>query len=185
MKYLLNIFLLLPIFIFAQPRGNTNAVDSIGYIKLGGQWFKKEYRASEVPEVYTTEDSLVAKTLVREQLDLSRQLREAYLDWRKTERYYKNRLRQNKSEYKKHFNDNISVDSLVDSKELIGNWLLNNEAITISKTLRVKSNKIDFVSDVQFDLVIGSEKKTFFKLEDNWVTDDELYKLRKVKAIKR
>lgn len=185
MKYLLNIFLLLPIFIFAQPRGFNVGIDSISYTKVGGAWVKKEHRASEIPQVYTTEDSLVKKALVNEQLELSRQLREGYLNWRNFERSYIARLRQNRNEYKKHFEGNINVDSLVNSKELIGSWLLNNEAITITKTLKIKTNSINFISDVQFEVILDGKKKTFFKLEDNWITDDELYKLVKVKVINK
>lgn len=185
MKYLLNIFLLLPIFIFAQPRGSTMGIDSISYTKVAGEWIRKEHRSTETPQVYTTEDSLVAKALINEQIELSRQLREGYLNWRSFERGYVARLRQNKNEYKKHFASNLSVDSLVNPKSLTGNWLLNDEPITITNTLRIKTNKINFISDVQFEVVLDGKKKTFFKLQDNWVTDDELYKLVKVKIINK
>lgn len=178
-------YIIYTIFILCFPALLPAQIDSVTYTKVGTEWLRREHKSEEVPTPYTTEDSLVAKTLIREQLDLSRQYREAYLQWRKTQRAYTSRLRQNKAEYKKHFNGNLPIDSLVNSKELLGKWLLNDELITIAKKLEIKSAKINFISDVQFEVVIDGKKENFFKLEENWITDDEVYKLVKVRQINR
>ena len=180
MKYLIIIIVgLFPLFSFAQ-RG-SNKIDSISYTKVNGNWIKREYRSEDTPEVFTTIDSLVAKTLVNTQLELSRQLREGYINWREFEKSYRTRIVQNRREYKKNFSGNINVDSLVNAQQLIGNWLLNEEPITITKTFRIKTNKIDFISDLHFEVIIAGTKKTFFKLENNWESDDQMYKLIEVK----
>lgn len=185
MKYLIIIIGLFPLFLLAQPRGNATGIDSISYIKVAGEWLRKEHRPEEVPQVYTTDDEVVARSLEREYIDLSRQYRQTYLNWKKEEKDYQVRLRQIKKEYKKHFASNLNVDSIADSKQLIGNWLFNGELITVAKKLEIKSAKVEFISDVHFEVNIAGVKRTFFLRGDNWVTDNELYKLEKVKQVNK
>lgn len=179
MKYL--IFFLFPIFSYAQQ-------DSVVYEKVGKVWFKVTYsteqrplapRTSVVKDPYTEEDTLIQAILLRDILNKGRQ----YADWKERkdeeEKGYLLAIRQAEKQYMKLYGKKPDLDSLSQSKDLIGTWLLNNKEISITKQLKLEGQDVNFVSETTFWVILNGKREYFFKRKDSWVSDN--YKLIPVK----
>lgn len=166
MKYLLLI--LLPIFSYAQQ-------DSVVYEKRDTQWYKiivriEGQKKTTIEEPYTSVDSLIKNTLIRELQDYSRQYRAFKLSTEKQEKDYLLKLRQADKQYRTLYNTRPNLDSLSNSKQLIGTWLLDGVEISITKQLRLLTASINFVSEDVF-WVTNNGREYFFKRGKNWVSD--------------
>jgi len=166
MKYLLLI--LLPIFSYAQQ-------DSTFYEKRDTQWYKITVRTEGLSKTtteqpYTTVDSLIKLTLLRDLLDAGRQYRAFKLQTEEQEKDHLLKLRQADRQYRLLYNKRPDLDSLSNAKQLIGTWLLDGVEISITKQLRLLTASINFVSENVF-WVTNSGREYFFKQGKNWISD--------------
>lgn len=166
MKYL--ILILLPIFSYAQQ-------DSTFYEKRDTQWYKITVRIDGLSKTtteqpYTTVDSLIKLTLLRDLVDAGRQYREFKLQTEEREKDYLLKLRQADRQYRTLYSTRPNLDSLSNAKQLIGTWLLDGVEISITKQHRLLTASINFVSENVF-WVTNSGREYFFKRGKNWISD--------------
>ena len=170
MKYLLLV--LLPIFSYAQQ-------DSVVYEKRDSVWFKLTYSTETTDlgtkkvlteDPYTKVDSLVKLSLIRELQDRARQYNQWKTKAEDTEKDYLLKLRQADRQYRTLYTTRPNLDSLSNSKQLIGTWLLDGVEISITKQLKLLTASINFVSENVF-WVTNSGREYFFKRGKNWISD--------------
>jgi len=179
MKYLLLV--LLPIFSYAQQ-------DSTFYEKRDTQWYRINVRIegqkkTTTEEPYTTIDSLIKHTLVTELHDAGQQYREFRLRSEEQERDYLLRLRNADRQYRTLYGKRPDLDSLSNSKQLIGTWLLDGVEISITKQLKLLTASINFVSEDVF-WVTNSGREYFFKRGKNWISDKRKLEPKTTRKIK-
>lgn len=180
MKYLLLVFL--PIFSYAQQ-------DSTFYEKRDTQWYKITVRIdglkkTTTEEPFTTIDSLIRRTLINELHDASKQYREFRLRSEEQEKDYLLRLRNADRQYRTLYNTRPNLDSISNTKQLIGTWLLDGVEISITKQLRLLTASINFVSENVF-WVNNNGKEYFFKRGKSWISDRRKLEPKPTRTIKR
>lgn len=137
-----------------------------------------------ITEPFTDVDSLMGNVLYNEYTDASRQYKQAIAVWEEQEKGYLLRIRQAERQYKRFTGENIKgkVESNFDFTELLGDWLLNDKAITIDAKLEIGKKPIKILSDQQFTVEIDKEQRVFNRIKaGRWVAKDERYKLERVK----
>ena len=183
MKYLLLV--LLPIFSYAQQ-------DSVVYEKRDSVWFKLTYSTETTDlgtkkvlteDPYTKVDSLVKLSLIRELQDRARQYNQWKTKAEETEKDYLLKLRQADRQYRTLYTTRPNLDSLSNSKQLIGTWLLDGVEISITKQLKLLTASINFVSEDVF-WVTNSGREYFFKRGKNWISDKRKLKPKTTRNIK-
>ena len=183
MKYLLLV--LLPIFSYAQQ-------DSVVYEKRDSVWFKLTYSTETTDlgtkkvlteDPYTKVDSLVKLSLIRELQDRARQYNQWKTKAEDTEKDYLLKLRQADRQYRTLYTTRPNLDSLSNSKQLIGTWLLDGVEISITKQLKLLTASINFVSEDVF-WVTNSGREYFFKRGKNWISDKRKLEPKTTRTIK-
>lgn len=184
MKNLLYLFLLLPIFLAAQPTRSQQ--DSVVYQKIAGLWYKTTYvkqgtRKVIITDEYTDKDTLVYNALKNDVTEAAYQ----YQLWKeKTEQEeegYLLRIRQAEKVYKELTGKRVDVDTFSNAKQLLGTWLYDGEQVVITKQLKIKTFAVNFVSEKVFWMNIGDKKEFFFKKENDWYSDN--HRLIQVKKL--
>lgn len=192
MKYIVFLFALFAVPVFGQQ-------DSIVYKKLANTsetykgdsiYYKLTYtKAGDVmtlrSEPFTDVDSLMKNVLFNEFTDASRQYKAAIQAWEAQEKGYELRLRQAEKQYLDFVGKPIKekVEEGFDFAELIGDWLLNKDAITIDEKLLINKQPIKILSDQQFTVEIEKERIVFNLVKPGlWVSKGEKYRLSRVKV---
>jgi len=192
MKYIVFLFALFALPVFGQQ-------DSIVYKKLANTsetykgdsiYYKLTYtKAGDVmilrSEPFTDADSLMKNVLFNEFTDASRQYKAAIQAWEAAEKGYELRLRQAEKQYLDFVGKPIKekVEAGFDFAELIGDWLLNKDAITIDAKLLINKQPIKILSDQQFTVEIEKERIVFNLVKPGlWVSKGEKYRLSRVKV---
>lgn len=192
MKQLVFILLFAPLVLFGQQ-------DSVVYKKLANTsenykgdsiYYKLTYtKAGDVmtlrSEPFTDVDSLMRNVLFNEYTDASRQYKAAIQAWEAQEKGYELRLRQAEKQYFSFVGKPIKekIESGFDFAELIGDWLLNKDAITIDAKLLINKQPIKILSDQQFTVEIEKERIVFNLVKPGlWVSKGEKYRLSRVKV---
>lgn len=192
MKYIVFLFALFALPVFGQQ-------DSIVYKKLANTsktyrgdsiYYKLTYtKAGDVmtlrSEPFTDVDSLMKNVLFNEFTDASRQYKAAIQAWEAQEKGYELRLRQAEKQYLDFVGKPIKekVEEGFDFAELIGDWLLNKDAITIDEKLLINKQPIKILSDQQFTVEIEKERIVFNLVKPGlWVSKGEKYRLSRVKV---
>jgi len=153
-------------------------------------YYKLTYtKAGEVmilrTEPFTDVDSLMRNVLFNEYTDASRQYKAAIQAWEAQEKGYELRLRQAEKQYFSFVGKPIKekIESGFDFAELIGDWLLNKDAITIDAKLLINKQPIKILSDQQFTVEIEKERIVFNLVKPGlWVSKGEKYRLSRVKV---
>ena len=177
----LLLLILLPVFSYAQQ-------DSTFYEKRDTQWYKINVRIegqkkTTTEEPYTTVDSLIKLTLLRDLLDAGRQYRAVKLQSEEQEQDHLLKLRQADRQYRLLYNKRPDLDSISNAKQLIGTWLLDGVEISITKQLKLLTASINFVSEDVF-WVTNSGREYFFKRGKNWISDKRKLKPKTTRNIK-
>ena len=139
-------------------------------------------------EPFTDQDSLMGNVLYNEFTDASRQYKSTILAAQESEKGYELRLRQAEKQYLDFVGKPIKekVEAGFDFAELIGDWLLNKDAITIDEKLLINKQPIKILSDQQFTVEIAKERVVFNLVKPGlWVSKGEKYRLLRVKVNKK
>lgn len=203
MKYIVFLFALFAVPVFGQqdsivykkfknggtatviidlPITSTFTLDS-GYYKLKFSVNSGSLVISIDP--FTDIDSLMGNVLFNEFTDASRQYKSTILAAQESEKGYELRLRQAEKQYLDFVGKPIKekVEAGFDFAELIGDWLLNKDAITIDAKLLINKQPIKILSDQQFTVEIEKERIVFNLVKPGlWVSKGEKYRLSRVKV---
>lgn len=141
-----------------------------------------------ITEPFSDQDSLIGNVLFNNYTDASRQYREAILAWEAAEKGYELRLRQAERQYNDFTGGKIKdkVEEGFDFTELLGDWLLNDKAITIDAKLEIDKKLIKILSEVQFTVEIDKERQVFNRVKaGRWESKGGKYKLERAKEKKK